>query len=389
MTNETALTRLASTVFRHAVYGPREFFYADIFASRKTGCRAQLGLPGQRDQHAGCVGAELVENDLFDFLLLSLPDNDTHSHKNGPFAQVSSIADADKQIERLMHAAGGPDEFLEDHAMIVLSDHSQSQVESEIDLFKAFDGFGLEPPVPSRVRRDTEPREIAVCPSSRSASVYVLDRERRAELIPRIERTALALEGVDLVMHLTDHPDGEGSIRGRRGELRFMPGGTLDRPARRALECRGRPRPAQPQRPRRPDRLRHLPGRARPRVVGAALPDLRRGPAVGAPGLRVHRLGRGSPRRRRLARVAARQRLARGAPVVRDRPGQRGGARPVVAARRRADGARALRRRRFVRAALLALGLLLALAPGAAAQGLTSPARYDAPPPAGSWRRAT
>ena len=169
VTNETALTRLASTVFRHAVYGPREFFYADIFASRKTGCRAQLGLPGQRDQHAGCVGAELVENDLFDFLLLSLPDNDTHSHKNGPFAQVSSIAAADKQIERLMHAAGGPDEFLEDHAMIVLSDHSQSQVEREIDLFKAFDGFGLEPPAPPRVRRDAEPPEIAVCPSSRSA----------------------------------------------------------------------------------------------------------------------------------------------------------------------------------------------------------------------------
>jgi hypothetical protein len=227
VTNETALTRLASTVFRHAVYGPREFFYADIFASRKTGCRAQLGLPGQRDQHAGCVGAELVENDLFDFLLLSLPDNDTHSHRNGPFAQVSSIAAADKQIERLMHAAGGPDEFLEDHAMIVLSDHSQSQVEREIDLFKAFDGFGVEPPAPPRVRRDGEPPEIAVCPSSRSAQVYVLDRERRAELVPRIERTALALEGVDLVMHLTDHPDGEASIRGRRGELRFMPGGTL------------------------------------------------------------------------------------------------------------------------------------------------------------------
>ena len=251
VTSETALTRLASTVFRHAVYGPREFFYADIFASRKTGCRAQLGLPGQRDQHAGCVGAELVENDLFDFLLLSLPDNDTHSHRNGPFAQVSSIAAADKQIERLMHAGGGPDEFLEDHAMIVLSDHSQSQVEREIDLFKAFDGFGLEPPAPPRVRRDGEPPEIAVCPSSRSAQVYVLDRERRAELVPRIERTALALEGVDLVMHLTDHPDGEAAIRGRRGELRFMPGGTLTRPARRALERRGRPRPAQPQRPRR------------------------------------------------------------------------------------------------------------------------------------------
>ena len=39
-----------------------------------------------------------------------------------------------------------------------------------------------------------------------------------------------------------------------------------------------------------------------------------------------------------------------------------------------------------MRAALLALTLLLALAPAAAAQGLTSPARYDAPPP--GWERA-
>ena len=84
MAAETALTRIASTVFRQGVLGPREFFYADLFASRRTGCRSQLGLPGIRDQHSGCVGAYLVEHDLFDFLLLSLPDNDTHSHRTAP-----------------------------------------------------------------------------------------------------------------------------------------------------------------------------------------------------------------------------------------------------------------------------------------------------------------
>ena len=42
---DTALTRIASAVFKEPVLGPREFFYADIFASRKTGCRSQLGLP--------------------------------------------------------------------------------------------------------------------------------------------------------------------------------------------------------------------------------------------------------------------------------------------------------------------------------------------------------
>ena len=230
VTNETALTRLASTVFRHAVYAPREFFYADLFASRKTGCRSQMGLPGVRDQHAGCVGTYLVEHDLFDFLLFSLPDNDTVSHEKGPFAQVGSIAAADRQLERLMHAAGGPDAFLEDHAVIVCSDHSQSQVEESIDLFRAFDGFDVMPAAGPGAARVDGP-EVALCPASRSAQVYVLDRERRSELVGRVERTALALEGVDLTMAMTGHPDGEAAIRGERGgeprELRFAPHGDL------------------------------------------------------------------------------------------------------------------------------------------------------------------
>ena len=81
---DTALTRVASTLMRHSVMGPRELFYADIFASRRTGCRSGLGMPGVRDRHSGCVSSYMVEHDLFDFLLLSLPDNDWRSHKRRP-----------------------------------------------------------------------------------------------------------------------------------------------------------------------------------------------------------------------------------------------------------------------------------------------------------------
>jgi len=221
---ETALARLATQVFREPVKGPKEFFYADLFSSRRTGCRAQLGLPGVRDRHAGCVSAQLVEQDLFDFLLLSLPDNDTHSHRNGPYAQVASLAEADRQLERVMHAGGGPEAFLEEHLVIVCSDHSQSKVEAEIDLFSAFDGFDVLPSDAS----GAADAEVALCPASRSAQVYVLDRDRERELVPRIERTALALQGVDVVMRLTDHPDGEASVRTQRGELRFTRGGGLE-----------------------------------------------------------------------------------------------------------------------------------------------------------------
>ena len=207
--------------FRHAVWGPDELFYADLFDSRGTDCRSTLGMPGQRDQHAACVGAHLVENELCDFMLLSLPDNDTHSHKRGPFAQVTSIASADRAIERVMHAAGGPEAFLEEYAVIVMSDHAQVAVSHSVNLlaeafpdWKVLGGEGGEP----------ADSEIAVCPSQRSAQVYVLDPEKRREFIPRIVSDLKVVDGVDIVAW-REGP--EAAVWTRRGELRFSPGGDL------------------------------------------------------------------------------------------------------------------------------------------------------------------
>ena len=217
---ETPITGLLNrTLFRHGVWGPRELFYADVFASRRTGCRSQLGLPGVRDQHTGCVGSYLVEHDLFDFLLFSLPDNDTHSHKTGPEGQVESIAGADRELQRLADAAGGMDAFLEAHAIIVMGDHSQVLIEDRISLGEAFAAW--------KVRRPVGPEdgaEIAVCPAQRSAGLYVIDEERRDELLPELVGTALETPGVDLVLR---HDDGEAVITSAQGELRFAPDGPL------------------------------------------------------------------------------------------------------------------------------------------------------------------
>ena len=91
--------------FRHPVYGARELFYADLFDSRDTGCTSALGMPGQRDRHTGCVGAYLVEHDLFDFLLFSLPDNDTYSHKVGP-GRPGALDRGGRPRARADHARG-------------------------------------------------------------------------------------------------------------------------------------------------------------------------------------------------------------------------------------------------------------------------------------------
>jgi Type I phosphodiesterase / nucleotide pyrophosphatase len=222
--NESALARIiTSTLFRRTIMGPTELFYADLYASRKTGCRGQLGMPGVRDQHTGCVGAYLVEHDLFDFMLFSLPDNDAFSHKNGPHAQVTSIAAADRQLERLMHAAGGPDAFLEQYAVIVTSDHSQASVEERIRLDQAFAEFEIAAPGTSR----TSDAEVAISPAQRAAMIYALDPDQADEVVPRAIEAVAELEGVDLIASFADADKREAVVRSRRGELRFAPGGEL------------------------------------------------------------------------------------------------------------------------------------------------------------------
>jgi hypothetical protein len=229
VSRETALTRIAGqTLFRKPVMGPRELFYADIFASRQTGCRSQMGMPGMRDQHAGCVGEYLIEHDLCDFLLLSLPDNDTHSHKHGPDAQVESIAEADRQLQRVLEPAGGASRFLDEGALIVMADHSHALVEHRVDLLGAF-GERFRVAGPTRTTRTARPGrrggdgpEVAVCPSQRSAMLYALgDDDERAESVVALATAALELDGVDLICH---RHDDVAVITSRRGALAFAPG---------------------------------------------------------------------------------------------------------------------------------------------------------------------
>ncbi len=240
---DTALTRVASTLMRYPVMGPRELFYADIFASRRTGCRSALGMPGVRDRHSGCVSVHLVENDLFDFLLLSLPDNDWYSHKRGPEAQQRSIAQADLQLARVMEAGGGVDRFLEEHAVIVMADHSQAPVTAAIALQDELAELGVLGPIrPSEPSAEVEPR-IAVCPSQRAAMVYALYESERDAMRASVETIALGIEGIDLVMWLerdAHEAPREGVISSPvHGELRFAPDGPVADPRGRRWNVEG------------------------------------------------------------------------------------------------------------------------------------------------------
>jgi hypothetical protein len=137
---------------------------------------------------------------------------------------VTSIAGADRQLERLMHAAGGPDAFLEEHAVIVASDHSQAPVEDRIRLDRAFADFD----VATQSAASAVGAEVALSPGQRSAMVYALDEDHADEVIGRAISAASDVEGVDLLLWLDRQNHREAVVRTARGELRFAPGGDLE-----------------------------------------------------------------------------------------------------------------------------------------------------------------
>lgn len=239
---EGMLRRAVSAVkFHHAVWGPDELFYGELYASRKVPCKPTLGRPAVRDDYSACAAAELVERGLYDFLLFSLPDNDHHSHTYGPGASEASIAHADRCFATIVDAAGGIEEFLDRNGVILMADHSQSDVAHDLDLAEL---LGETWPVLQPNDDAPELAELAVGPSARAAAVWVLRGGSRGRRLHASVRAALGHHpGVDLLSWLADAegapalrddvgvPDAEWAVVARDGaELRFRPGdGARDR----------------------------------------------------------------------------------------------------------------------------------------------------------------
>jgi hypothetical protein len=186
--------------FRHHTWGPAELFYGDLYASREVPCRS-TSIPGSRDGYSACCAAELVHAEDFDFLLFALPDNDNYSHRFGPEATVESIAKADHCFGKLFDAAGGPDAFLDRHAVIVVADHAQTDVHRGLPLAEllAREWAVLQP---SQERPETA--QLAVGPTGRAAHVYLLPREGGGPEPHAVREALLAIEGIDLVCRLED-----------------------------------------------------------------------------------------------------------------------------------------------------------------------------------------
>jgi predicted AlkP superfamily pyrophosphatase or phosphodiesterase len=194
-----------------AVYGPRRFFYFNLFESDVTGAplavRTRAG--GSVDEYAARVGRWLVTRDGFDFFLYYLPDYDFASHVHGPDGTRAALARTDRAVSALLEAAGGPDEFLDRYSVVVCSDHGQTSVHEAVRLEDALSGYTL-------FRPGRQGGQLALTASNRAAMVYALPGSgaEPAELARRLEQEP----SVEVVLF---REDGEAVARRDGAELRF------------------------------------------------------------------------------------------------------------------------------------------------------------------------
>src|SRR5215470_2296953 len=195
-----------------AAYGPSRFFFYGLFESDRTGApfAARSRRAGSVDAYAAAVGRWLVTRDGFDFLTYYLSGYDFASHAAGPHGEAAdrALEQADAAIRALLDAAGGPHQFLERYAVVLLADHGQTSVAQAARLQEPF--------------ADLE-SEVVVTASNRAGQVYLLpgartdaaELARRLDGFPAVDVT-LRLEGDDVIarrdgadgpVEKLEHPD--------------------------------------------------------------------------------------------------------------------------------------------------------------------------------------
>src|SRR5947209_2740428 len=90
-----------------ATYGPKRFFFYNLFESDATGAPLSVRKrsAGTIDGYAAAVGRWLVTRDGFDFLVFYLSDYDYASHAHGPDAAHEELERSDRAVGGLIEAA--------------------------------------------------------------------------------------------------------------------------------------------------------------------------------------------------------------------------------------------------------------------------------------------
>lgn len=215
------------------VLGPELLFLGDFVASSTSAGEKQIESAkrnsgifhryGFEDQTTSNELIGLAEQGQFpDFTLAYFPDNDYESHEKGPEEAVTVLESFDSTLGRLIDVCGGLDQFLDEYAVVITGDHSQSQLDDkdpDIRLDEELADFSIA----KTGEPWTDGDEIMICPNMRAAQIYVRDDDNTVR--ERVVARLLENDRVDQVLIASDSSSPENGshlVKTRdRGELLF------------------------------------------------------------------------------------------------------------------------------------------------------------------------
>lgn len=165
------------------VFGPTHLALADFVPLNLPGKDEPFATSGGIGKRYGfyddCTAASLLKlyeggvAGIPDFTLAYFPNNDFVSHDDGPIAALDTVQKVDQHLANLISERGGLATFLQDFAIVVCGDHSQSRTLDEdavrdIRLDELLGSFKQATPGTPWGSDD----QILICPNLRAAQIY-------------------------------------------------------------------------------------------------------------------------------------------------------------------------------------------------------------------------
>jgi hypothetical protein len=229
------LTFLPGVPSSETVYGPTilcmgDFISAvpDPLAEVLTAAGGLLHRFGLGDDYTADVLIELAKNRaLPDFTLAYFPENDDVSHRLGPKEAVDALIYVDKRLGELFEIYGGLESMLEEFALLLIGDHSQSDVLADKEnVGISLDQVLAEFSVAEVGQLWNAEDQLMACPNLRMAQIYL-----RPSTLPQFEHIVAELlndQRVDQVLWRANFVEpskrGYHVVTADRGALHFWPG---------------------------------------------------------------------------------------------------------------------------------------------------------------------
>ena len=168
--------------FSSEISGPALLYEGDFVADaigadveRLAGDGGMLRRFGFQDETTAQILNTIAKADAWpDFTLAYFPDNDFDSHDQGPAAALATVQKVDTKLAELFEICGGIDKFLETHAILIVGDHSQSDLIADRDAC----GIDIDKTLPDcdivAAGADwTDTSQLMACPNMRACQFYL------------------------------------------------------------------------------------------------------------------------------------------------------------------------------------------------------------------------